>query len=72
MCTGLPCFAHSLHLRLFSFWVHGMELRNVKALINGARNRLDVGDKLIFNAFEAEAVLRCDQVDGKTQVTISP
>lgn len=72
MCVGLLCLARRLHLRFLSVWVHGVELRNVETLVNGARDRLDVGGQLIFNAFEAEAIFRCDQVDGQTQVAISP
>lgn len=44
-------------------------LVNVKALVNGGRDGLDFGTKLLLNSVKVEAIFPVDQVNSQTQVT---
>lgn len=44
-------------------------LRHVKALVNDARDGLDLCSKLLLDAFQVEAIIVSNQVDGQTQVS---
>lgn len=47
-------------------------LRHVQALVDAARDGLDLRHQLVLDGFQVEAVLRSDQVDSQTQVTKTP
>lgn len=49
-----------------------MELSHVQALIDAARDGLDVGDQLLLDGLQVEPVVRRDEVDGQAQVTEPP
>lgn len=58
-----------LHLTVGS---GAVELGHVQALIDAARDGLDVGDQLLLDGLQVEPVVRGDEVDGQAQVTEPP
>lgn len=46
-------------------------LVNVKALVDGLGNRLDLGAEIPLNVVQVEAVLPADQIDGQSEVAVT-
>lgn len=57
---------------LLAIGIGGVEFCHIQALVDAARDRLDVGDQLVLDGLQIEAVFRGDQVDGQAQVAKPP